>query len=170
MWWEKDANTIFTLFKASRLLLDPNTQLLADSRYQGIIGYHLNSLIPFKKKKGQSLTTKEKSHNKILSKKRILIENVNRQCKIFWIVKDIYHGKHKNYALNWHLIKAIVNLRYAARSFYLGKMSTVDGSNGVVRQSLEKLLTKINKTTLIARIFFRWKIYFYPKYSDSDID
>jgi hypothetical protein len=61
----------------------------------------------------RSLTTKEKSHNKTLSKKRILIENVNRQCKIFRIVKDIYRGKHKNYALNWHLIKAIVNLRYA---------------------------------------------------------
>ena len=66
--------------------------------------------IPFKKKKGQSLTTKEKSHNKTLSKKRILIENVNRQCKIFRIVKDIYRGKHKSYALNWHLIAAIVNL------------------------------------------------------------
>jgi hypothetical protein len=26
----------------------------------------------------------------------------------------IYRGKHKNYALNWHLIAAIVNLRYAA--------------------------------------------------------
>ena len=69
-----------TLFKASRLLLDPNTQLLADSRYQGIIGYHPNFIIAFKKKKGQSLTTKEKSHNKALSKKHILIENVNRLC------------------------------------------------------------------------------------------
>jgi len=39
-----------------------------------------------------------------LSKKRILIENVNRQCKIFRIVKDTCRGKHKNYALNWHLI------------------------------------------------------------------
>ena len=104
----------FALFKASRLLLDPNTQLLADSAYQGIVGYHLNSIIPFKKKKGQPLTTNEKSHNKARSKKRILIENVNRQCKIFRIVKDIYRGKHKNYALNWHLIDAIVNLRYAA--------------------------------------------------------
>ncbi|MCX7074025.1 MAG: transposase [Methylococcales bacterium] len=76
----KDCQHDFTLFKASRLLLDPNTQLLADSRYQGIIGYHPNFIIAFKKKKGQSLTTKEKSHNKALSKKRILIENVNRLC------------------------------------------------------------------------------------------
>ena len=110
----KRTPTRFSLFKASRLLLDPNTQLLADSAYQGIVGYHLNSIIPFKKKKGQPLTTNEKSHNKARSKKRILIENVNRQCKIFRIVKDIYRGKHKNYALNWHLIAAIVNLRYAA--------------------------------------------------------
>lgn len=104
----------FALFKASRLLLDPNSQLLADSGYQGIVKYHEKSTIPFKKKKGQSLTTEEKAHNKALSKKRILIENVNRQCKIFRIVKDVYRGKHKNYTLNWHLIAAIVNFRYAA--------------------------------------------------------
>jgi DDE superfamily endonuclease/Helix-turn-helix of DDE superfamily endonuclease len=104
----------FSLFKASRLLLDPTSQLLADSGYQGIVKYHLKSTIPFKKKKGQSLTIQEKAHNKALSKKRISIENVNRQCKIFRIVKDIYRGKHKNYTLNWHLVAAIVNFRYAS--------------------------------------------------------
>jgi hypothetical protein len=104
----------FALFKASRLLLDPNSELLADSGYQGIVEYHLKSTIPFKKKKGQSLTAEEKIHNKALSKKRVLIENVNRRCKIFRIVKDVYRGKHKNYTLNWHLISAIVNFRYAA--------------------------------------------------------
>jgi hypothetical protein len=104
----------FAIFKASRLLLDPNSELLADSGYQGIVKYHLKSTIPFKKKKGQPLTAEEKAHNKTLSKKRVLIENVNRQCKIFRIVKDVYRGKHKNYALNWHLISAIVNLCYAA--------------------------------------------------------
>jgi hypothetical protein len=104
----------FSLFKASKLLLDPNSKLLADSGYQGIEKYHKNSVIPFKKKKGKSLTAQEKAHNKALSKQRISVENVNRQCKIFRIVKDVYRGKHKNYSLNWHLISAIVNLRYAA--------------------------------------------------------
>jgi hypothetical protein len=103
----------FALFKASKLLLDPNSKLLADSGYQGIEKYHKNSIIPFKKKKGKSLTTKEKAHNKALSKQRVLVENVNRQCKIFRIVKDVYRGKHKNYSLNWHLISAIVNFRYS---------------------------------------------------------
>jgi hypothetical protein len=104
----------FALFKASKLLLNPNSKLLADSGYQGIEKYHKNSSIPFKKKKGKSLSAEEKAHNKALSKQRILIENVNRQCKIFRIVKDVYRGKHKNYSLNWHLISAIVNLRYTA--------------------------------------------------------
>ena len=104
----------FTLFKASRLLLNPDTQLLADSGYQGIVHYHATSTIPFKNKKGQSLSAEEKAHNKALSKQRILIENVNRRCKIFRIVKEVYRGKHANYGRNWHLVAAIVNFRYAA--------------------------------------------------------
>lgn len=104
----------FALFKASRLLLNPNAQLLADSGYQGIAEYHATSTIPFKKKKGKSLSPEEKAHNKALSKQRILIENVNRRCKIFRIVKDVYRGKHANYGRNWHLVAAIVNFRYAA--------------------------------------------------------
>ncbi len=58
----------FALFKFSRLLLNPNSQLLADSGYQGISKYHQKSTIPFKKKKGQSLSSEEKAHNKVLFK------------------------------------------------------------------------------------------------------
>ena len=104
----------FAVFKASRVLLNPNVLLLADSGYQGIAKYHKESTIPFKKKKGKSLTAEEKAHNKALSKQRIFIEHVNRRCKIFRIVKDVYRGKHKNYSLNWHVVAAIVYLRYAA--------------------------------------------------------
>lgn len=104
----------FALFKASRLLLNPNAKLLADSGYQGIAKYHATSTIPFKKKKGHSLSPEEKAHNKALSKQRIFIENVNRRCKIFRILKDVYRGKHANYGRNWHLVAAIVNFRYAA--------------------------------------------------------
>jgi len=41
------------------------------------------SVIPIKKKKGVPRTAKTKAHNKALSKRRILIENINRICEIF---------------------------------------------------------------------------------------
>jgi len=69
-------------------------------------------MLPIKKKKGESLTVEDKRHNKALSKQRIFIENINRRCKIFRIVKEVYRGKHKNYSLTWLLVSALVNLRY----------------------------------------------------------
>jgi hypothetical protein len=102
----------FAVFKDSRLLLHPDAMLLADSGYQGIDKYHQNSTLPVKKKKGQPLSAEDKAHNKALAKRRVFIENVNRRCKIFRIVKDVYRGKHKNYSLTWNLVAAIVNFRY----------------------------------------------------------
>ncbi|MDD2661053.1 MAG: hypothetical protein PHY54_15465 [Methylococcales bacterium] len=43
---------------------------------------------------------------------RVFIEHINRRCKIFRIVKDVYRGKHKHYSLTWNLVAALVNLRY----------------------------------------------------------
>jgi|GEM_PF-5463712 len=40
------------------------------------------------------------------------LEHVNRRCKIFRLVKDVYRGKHKNYSLTWNVVAALVNLRY----------------------------------------------------------
>ncbi|MDP3875487.1 MAG: transposase family protein [Methylobacter sp.] len=78
--------------------------------------------MPAKKKKGQPLSAEDKANNKALAKRRVFIENVNRRCKIFRIVKDVSRGKHKNYSLTWSLVAAIVNLRYDSN---LGKMSIV---------------------------------------------
>ena len=102
----------FLVFKDSRLLLHPDALLLADSGYQGMHKHHQNSTLPVKKRKGQSLSVADKAHNKTLSKQRVSIEHVNRRCKIFRIVKDVYRGKHKNYSLTWNLVAALVNLRY----------------------------------------------------------
>jgi hypothetical protein len=103
---------IFWVFKDNRLLLHPDVLVLADSRYQGIHKLHQNPTLPVKKKKGQPLSAEDKAHNKALSKQRIFIEPVNRRCKIFRIVKDVYRGKHKHYSLTWNLVAALVNLRY----------------------------------------------------------
>jgi len=102
----------FSVFKNGRLLLRPDAQLLADSGYQGMHKHHQNSTLPVKKEKGQSLSAEDKAHNKTLSKQRVFIEHINRRCKIFRIVKDVYRSKHKNYWLTWNLVAALVNLRY----------------------------------------------------------
>ncbi|MCK9355508.1 MAG: transposase [Gallionella sp.] len=102
----------FSVFKDSRLLLHPDALLLADSGYQGIHKHHQNSNLPIKKKKGQPLSAEDKAYNKILSKQRVFIEHINRRCKIFRIVKNVYRGKHKHYSLTWNLVAALVNLRY----------------------------------------------------------
>jgi DDE superfamily endonuclease len=96
----------------SRLLLHPDAQLLADSGCQGIHKHHQKSTLPIKKKNGKSFSVENKAHNKALSKQRVFIEHVNRRCKIYRIVKDVYRGKHKNYSLTWNLVAALVNLRY----------------------------------------------------------
>jgi len=71
-------------------------------------GHHQNSVLPVKKQKGKPLS----AENKALSKQDIFIEHVNRQCKIFRIVKDVYRGKHKNYSLTWSLVAALINVIY----------------------------------------------------------
>ena len=95
-------------------MIHPDSELLADSGYQGLNKYHENSVIPMKKKRGIPHTTEAKAHNKALSKRRILIENINRWCKVFRCVKDVYRGKHKNYGLIWRLVAALVNLRFSS--------------------------------------------------------
>ncbi len=102
----------FSVFKDSRVPIHSDSELLADSGYQGIKKHHKNAITPIKKKKGSELSKEDKAFNKSLSKKRILIENINRFCKIFRIVKEVYRGKHKNYGLNWRVIAALVNMRY----------------------------------------------------------
>jgi len=92
-------------------LIHPNSELLADSGYQGLNKIPENSMIHKKKKKGMPHTTEAKIHNKALSKRRILIENINRLGKIFRGKKEVYRGKHKNYGFTWRLVAAIINIR-----------------------------------------------------------
>ncbi|MDQ7004101.1 MAG: transposase family protein [Ghiorsea sp.] len=63
----------FSVFKESRLPIHPNSKLLADSGYQGLKKYHDNSMTPIKKQKGVERSKEDKSFNKSLSKKRILL-------------------------------------------------------------------------------------------------
>lgn len=103
----------YKLFKDSKVHLPSKIKLLADLGYQGIVDIHANSQIPTKKPKGKELTKEQKKHNHLLSKKRIIVENIIRRCKIFKITKDVYRGKHKNHGKIWNLIAGLVNFRYA---------------------------------------------------------
>jgi hypothetical protein len=102
----------FSIFKSSHVLIHPDSTVLGDSGYEGLQKYHQNAMTPIKKKKGVERSKEDKAFNKSLSKQRIIIENINRFCKIFRIVKEVYRGKHKNYGLNWHVVAALVNMRY----------------------------------------------------------
>ena len=60
------------------------------------------------------LTDEQKAENNESAKVRIVIEHVNRRCKIFRLVKDSYRGKHRNYNKNWNCVAGLVNMRYLA--------------------------------------------------------
>jgi hypothetical protein len=103
----------FKILKNSRMPFHEDVVKIGDSGYQGIQRLYKNTLTPIKKKKGIPLTKEEKTYNRDLAKKRIVIEHVNRRCKVFRIVKETYRGKHKNYGKIWNIVAGLVNLRYA---------------------------------------------------------
>ena len=102
----------FKMFKDSKARVPSEIGILADSGYQGIKDIHANSRTPIKKPKGKKLTKRQKLYNHLLSKKRIVVENIIRRYKIFRITKDVYRGKHKNHGKVWNLVAGLVNLRY----------------------------------------------------------
>ncbi len=91
--------------------------ILADLGYLGINKLFEKAMIPNKASKNKLLTKEEKRYNRELSRKRIIVENKIRECKIFRIVKDVYRGKHKNYGLMWNLIAGLVNFKVATKHF-----------------------------------------------------
>lgn len=102
----------FKMFKDSKIHIPTHIQILGDSGYQGIKEIHSNSRTPIKKQKGKELTKRQKKYNHLLSKRRIIVENIIRRCKIFRITKEVYRGKHKNHGKVWNLVAGLVNLRY----------------------------------------------------------
>ena len=100
----------FRLFKNSRSTLSPSTCILADSGYQGLAGLHPNSQTPAKKSKLHPLSKEQKANNRVLSRKRILIENIIRRLKIFRILSERYRNRRKRFGLRFNLIAAICNL------------------------------------------------------------
>ena len=99
----------FRLFKDSGVHCLQETELLADSGYQGIKTIHHNSQTPKKSSKKTPLSTAEKRSNRALSSKRILVENVIGSLKRYRILSERYRNRRKRFALRFNLIAAIHN-------------------------------------------------------------
>ena len=83
--------------------------IFADSGYQGIQEYHEGSLIPIKKSKKKEWSDSEKAFNQELSRRRIVIENINAQIKVFKIMSYPYRNRRRRHLLRTKLVYAILN-------------------------------------------------------------
>ena len=100
----------FQLFKESGIELPPHVLLLADAGYQGAAAIYPNSQISFKKTKLHPLDKEQKAHNRMLSRKRILIEHIFRKLKVFRILRERYRNRRKRFGLRFSLIAVVYNI------------------------------------------------------------
>jgi len=100
----------FALFKEAFRGASDKIQFLADSGFQGILKFHMNSLTPIKSSKNHKLTKDEKCFNHELSKKRIYIENIFSWIKVFKILSYRYRNKRLRHGLRIALICGIYNV------------------------------------------------------------
>jgi hypothetical protein len=68
------------------------------------------------KNQKKELTTEQKKYNHKLSKKRIKVENVIREVKIFEILSDSYRNRRKNYGIKTNIVAGIVNMKVEKRN------------------------------------------------------
>jgi len=106
----------FTLCKTSLLVLAVflSVIILADSGYQGIQSHYAWSLIPIKKPKNGELSEAEKAFNRELSRRRIVIENINAEIKVFKIMAHPYRNRRETHLLRTRLVCAILNAEKVA--------------------------------------------------------
>jgi hypothetical protein len=99
----------FRLFKESKTAIHPSIKSLTDSGYQGIQKIHGNADKPIKGTKKKPLTKEDKKHNHEIGSKRVMVEHVIREIKIFKIVASTYRNRRKRFGLRMNLIAAIYN-------------------------------------------------------------
>ncbi|WP_416375128.1 transposase family protein [Spiroplasma poulsonii] len=100
------------MFKESKIPILKNTKLIVDSGYQGIQKNHNNVLIRTKKTKKNPLNKEQKQYNRLVSKMRIIIENIFAILKKFKIITEKYRNRRKRrFGLRFNLIASIYNLQ-----------------------------------------------------------
>jgi len=71
---------------------------------------HYNVLLPKRKSKKNPLTKEQKQNNRLISKMRVVIENIFAKLKKFKIIAEKYRNRRKRFALRFDLIASIYNL------------------------------------------------------------
>jgi transposase len=103
----------FRLFKESKVRLLPSTLALVDTAFSGLPKIHQNAQIPRKRSKKYPLTYNDKTFNKLISSKRVSIENILARLKKFKIISTPYRNRRKRFALRFNLIAALYNLEHS---------------------------------------------------------
>ena len=99
----------FALFKESKVRIQPETKVSADTGFIGIKKIHANSELPIKRSKLKPLTEDDKAYNRSASSERVLVENVIGFLKRFKILSDRYRNRRKRFGLRFNLIAGICN-------------------------------------------------------------
>ena len=105
----------FQLFKQGYNAVAEQVYTLADAGCQGLTALHSNSQTLAKKSKLHPLSSEQKTANRKLSRKHILIENIIRKLKIFRILSERYRNWRKRFGLRFNLIAAIHNLELSSQ-------------------------------------------------------
>jgi hypothetical protein len=84
-------------------------KIQADSGYQGIKKYHVNSETPKKKSKKRQLGKEDKADNRRIGSERIVIEHVNARLKRFHIFAERYRNRRHRFGLRMSLMCGLYN-------------------------------------------------------------
>ena len=108
--FEKGRRHDFKLFKQSKTHLHPGIKCIVDTGYQGIAKIHANVEIPKKRTKKNPLTKEDIQQNREISSKRVVVENIIREVKIFRIIAEKYRNRRRKFGLRFNIIAALYNL------------------------------------------------------------
>ena len=114
--FDKGSTHDFTLFKKSKTHFNKKLECYVDKGYQGIQNFHKNSQLPKKKPKNGQLSKADKKRNRNLSSERVAIEHVNRELKVFKILRQTYRNRRKRFQLRFNLIAGIYNYDLKVKS------------------------------------------------------
>jgi IS5 family transposase len=106
----------FRLFKESKVHCRENTEILADTGYQGIGKIHALSELPKKRSKKHPLTKEDKHNNHRIASERVANEQVIGVLKRFRIIAEKYRNRRRRFGLRWNLITGIYNFELMTRS------------------------------------------------------
>ena len=97
------------MFKESKVRINQQIEVIADTGYQGLNKLHAKTKLPKKRTRKQHLTKQERRSNALLASQRVLNENVIAMLKRFKILSDRYRNRRKRFGLRFNLIAAIHN-------------------------------------------------------------